>query len=130
MISLKTHIEALRESDDRRYTEVQEERSKALKIKETADLTALELARQIQTYKDEKANELRSQIERERGNYASRNDIQALREYFDIQHKAVIEFMASVNASNKAKQLTFGQIMQILSVLVALGTVIALVIIH
>jgi hypothetical protein len=34
---------------DRRLTEVALEREKALKIKETADLAALELAREIQT---------------------------------------------------------------------------------
>ena len=65
------------EERDRRYAEVATEREKALKIKETADLAALGLAREIQTYKDEKANELRSQIERERGNYATRGDLRA-----------------------------------------------------
>src|SRR5687767_6417131 len=42
------------EERDRRYAEVATEREKALKIKETADLAALGLAREIQTYKDEK----------------------------------------------------------------------------
>jgi Fe2+ transport system protein B len=63
------------EERDRRYAEVALEREKALKIKETADLAALQLAREIQTYKDEKANELRSQIERERGSYATKDDL-------------------------------------------------------
>jgi hypothetical protein len=44
---------------DRRYAEVNVEREKALKIKETADSEALKLARDIQTYKDEKSNQLR-----------------------------------------------------------------------
>lgn len=82
------HKEALRQADyrfaeerDRRYTEVALEREKALKIKETADLAALQLAREIQTYKDEKANELREQINRERGTYVTKEDLQsALRE--------------------------------------------------
>jgi hypothetical protein len=60
---------------DRRYAEVNVEREKALKIKETADLAALQLAREIQTYKDEKANELREQINSERGLYASKADV-------------------------------------------------------
>jgi Tfp pilus assembly PilM family ATPase len=64
---------------DRRYTELSIEREKALKIKETADLAALQLAREIQVYKDEKANELRSQIERERGSYLTREE-------FNIQY--------------------------------------------
>jgi hypothetical protein len=67
---------------DRRYTEVNLEREKALKIKEKADLAALTLAREIQTYKDEKANELRSQIERERGSYVTQEQLAAtVREY-------------------------------------------------
>ena len=55
---------------DRRYSEVNIEREKALKIKEEADKAALGLAREIQSYKDEKANQLREQIASERGTYA------------------------------------------------------------
>jgi hypothetical protein len=51
------------------------EKEKALKIKETADLAALQLAREIQTYKDEKANELREQISRERGMYVTQDQM-------------------------------------------------------
>jgi hypothetical protein len=87
-VSLKEHLEALRVADrrfederDRRYSEVNIEREKALKIKETADLAALQLAREIQTYKDEKANELREQISSERGLYATNKDIDPLKGY-------------------------------------------------
>lgn len=80
--TLRVHVEALRRSDerlenerDRRYSEVNIEREKALKIKEEADKVALDLARQIQTYKDEQANELREQINGERGLYASKEDL-------------------------------------------------------
>jgi sugar-specific transcriptional regulator TrmB len=76
-------MEALRKGDakfleerDRRYAEVKIEQEKAIKIKETADLAALQLARQIQEYKDEKANELRSQIEREQGERATKKELQ------------------------------------------------------
>lgn len=79
---------------DRRYAEVTQEREKALKIKEVADLTALQLAREIQTYKDEKANELRTQIERERGNYATRADLLALADKIDATIKPLSEFIA------------------------------------
>jgi hypothetical protein len=63
------------EERDRRYTEVKAAEEKALIIKETADARALELARQIQDYKDEKANELRTQIERERGSYVTQEQL-------------------------------------------------------
>jgi hypothetical protein len=91
-IPLKEHLEALRAADmrfeeerDRRYTEVNIEREKALKIKETADLAALQLAREIQTYKDEKANELREQISSERGLYATNKDIEPIKSYVSSQ---------------------------------------------
>lgn len=60
---------------DRRYTEVNIEREKALKIKEEADREALRLAREIQTYKDEKAGTLQSQFESERQGYATTADL-------------------------------------------------------
>ena len=49
--TLKDHFDALRAADQR-----------AIQIKEKPDGERLELACQIQTYKDEKANELREQI--------------------------------------------------------------------
>lgn len=86
-IPILEHLTALREADrrfyderDRRYAEVALERDRAMRIKETADLAALQLAREIQTYKDEKANELRSQIERERGTYVTRGELQSVTE--------------------------------------------------
>jgi vacuolar-type H+-ATPase subunit H len=81
-VTLREYFEALRKAEekfqterDKRYTEVNTEKEKALKIKETADLMALQLAREIQTYKDEKANELREQINNERGVYATKDDL-------------------------------------------------------
>lgn len=91
-VTLKAHLAALREADMRfdeernlRYKEVGEEREKALKIKETADLAALQLAREIQTYKDEKANELREQINSERGLYATNRDMEPIKAYISAQ---------------------------------------------
>ncbi len=84
-VSLREHIEALRAADDRRYAEVNIEREKALKIKETADLAALQLAREIQSYKDEKANQLREQINSERGLYATNKDLDPVKAYISGQ---------------------------------------------
>jgi hypothetical protein len=101
-VSLREHLAALREADkrfyderDRRYAEVSIEKEKALKIKEIADLTALQLAREIQTYKDGQHNNLRDQINSERGLYPTKGDLQALSEKFEAAQKPVIEFMAS-----------------------------------
>jgi hypothetical protein len=113
-VALKDHLAAIRSGDqalqaerdlryqevgaerDQRYAEVKAAEEKALKVKETADLKALDLASQIQTYKDEKANELRSQIESERGNYATREDLMS----------AIRELSATINpiASYVAQQ--------------------------
>ena len=82
--TLQEHQRALDEANekfmaerDRRYSEVNIEREKALKIKEEADKAALGLAREIQSYKDEKANQLREQITGERGSFASKDDLAA-----------------------------------------------------
>jgi len=63
---LKEYIDALRVADQR-----------AIQIKEQADEKALDLARQIQTYKDEKANELREQINHERLDYLTKTEYNA-----------------------------------------------------
>lgn len=84
-VPLREYFEALRSADDRRYAEVAAEREKALKIKETADEKALDLARIIQTYKDEKANELREQINSERGSYVTNKDFEVVKSYMASQ---------------------------------------------
>lgn len=89
------HENELRLYDDRRYGEVALEREKALKIKETADLAALQLAREIQTYKDEKANELREQINKERGLYATKSELFSLGEKFEAAIKPIANFTAT-----------------------------------
>lgn len=100
--TLAVHHAALRECDimfqherDRRYHEVSVEKEKALRIKETADLAALKLAREIQTYKDAKANELREQLGKERLEYASKGDLKAATEKIEETLKPIIEFVAS-----------------------------------
>ncbi len=89
-IPLKEHFEKLIEANDRRYTEVNIEKEKALKIKEEADKVALSLAREIQTYKDEAHNGLLKQWQSERGTYVTTDkfegSIRPLVEYVSSQH--------------------------------------------
>jgi len=75
---MRKETEKLYEERDRRYTEVNVEKEKALKIKETADLTALELARESQVYKDERNDSMREQNLKETGIYATRDDLAAV----------------------------------------------------
>ncbi len=82
------HNEALRLAEerfqaerDRRYSEVKSAEAMALRIKEEADKTALGLQRDNQQYRDEKGNELRAQIERERGTYITRAEFKPVADY-------------------------------------------------
>jgi hypothetical protein len=94
------HNEAMRQLEekflterDRRYAEVNIEKEKALKIKEEADKAALGLAREIQTYKDEKANELREQIGSERGLYATKDDVAAVAREIRAELKPALDYI-------------------------------------
>jgi hypothetical protein len=96
------HNEALRLADkefllerDRRYLEVALEREKAVRIKDDADKRALGLSRDAQTYKDTKANELREQINSERGAYALKTDITAISEKMDSALRPIMEYIAA-----------------------------------
>jgi hypothetical protein len=110
---------------DRRYAEVALEREKALKIKETGDNAALKLAREIQTYKDEKANELRSQIERERVTYATKEDLKALTDKFEIALKPLNEYVSSQQGRQEGIRLSTGAIVTTVSLIITiLGAII------
>jgi hypothetical protein len=130
--TLMVHHAALREADlrfdaerDRRMTEVNVEREKALKIKETADLAALQLAREIQTYKDEKANELREQISRERGTYITHAEIKPFLDWITNQQGR----QASANDGHTNRRLDVAQVLTIITVvLLAVGLVASIVI--
>jgi hypothetical protein len=132
-VTLREHLAALREADeryyherDRRYSEVNIEREKALKIKETADLAALQLARDIQIYKDEKANELREQINRERGLYATKEDLQSATRELRAELTPVISYVAGAQGQARGISLTAGSLIAIVTVVAAVaGVVIA-----
>lgn len=134
-VSLKTYLLAIRQGDqalqeerDRRYAEVNVEKEKALKIKETADLAALQLAREIQTYKDEKANELREQISRERGLYATRDDLASTQREFQLALKPINDFVSGANKVDTARRLDLSTLLTILGlIVVAIGVVFAIV---
>jgi hypothetical protein len=93
---------------DRRYTEVAAEREKALKIKELADDRALDLARQIQTYKDEKANELREQISSERGMYVTKDELRAAVDKIEATVKPVLDYVSRQQGSSNGVKIAWG----------------------
>ena len=94
---------------DRRYAEVSVEREKALKIKELADLRALDLKSEIDQYKDEKANNFREQIGSERGLYATKDDLKGLSDKMDVAIKPLGDFVArSRGGTDKWGQIVIG----------------------
>jgi len=126
-----THTEAMRAADkdfgeerDRRYKEVNIEKEKALKIKETADLAALGLAREIQDYKDQKMNGSRSAMESERGNFATRDSVGALSEKFDTAHAPVLAYIASTQGRSAGGNATVAWILAGIGGLVAVASLI------
>lgn len=111
------------EERDRRYVEIDHERQKAMNIKAIADQLALDLVRQAQDYKDEKANQLRDQIASERGLYATKADIKALSEKFDVMNKPVVEFMASQTGRTTGISGSWAMITGIVTLLVGLSMI-------
>jgi hypothetical protein len=100
------HNEAIRvagqrfeDERDRRYTEVNIEKEKALKIKETADLAALQLARESQAYKEQQNDALRDKSLRDSGIYATNDGvthaINELRTSFTDALKPLVDFVSS-----------------------------------
>lgn len=101
-VPLSTHLEALRAADQR-----------ALQIKEVGDAKALDLQKETQTYKDEKANQLREQINSERGVYATKTEM-----------KPVLDFIASQRGQTNGSDKTLNYLMM---ALIAVNIIIGLV---
>jgi hypothetical protein len=143
-VPLRQHLEALRAADaataaerDRRYAEVAVEREKALRIKETADLAALELARQIQTYKDQQHNGLLQQIDRERARYPTKDDLSAAVDKMQAQIVPLAEYVAAQQGrsggesdTRTERRLDVGQALQIITIIVAVAAVLIATIRH
>jgi hypothetical protein len=107
------------EERDRRYAEVKAEQEKALKIKEEADKVALDLARQIQTYKDNKANELREQISSERGLYASKEDLGAAFRELQTAMKPALDYVTAQRGSKAGIKDAWGYLVALAGLIIA-----------
>lgn len=106
VVPLLYHLEALERERELRYQQRYEAQQKAvtdafaaskeaLAIKDAADRRALELAREIQTYKDEKANNLREQISSERGVLATKEDLKSAVEKIDATYGPALSYISS-----------------------------------
>lgn len=111
--TLAVHLDALRLADerfnderDRRYTEVNIEKENALKIKETADLAALSLARESQTYKEQQNDALRDKNLSESGVYATNASMSAMGDDIRKSTSLAIEGLAAQTAKTLGDFMT------------------------
>ena len=121
-----THVALLREADmrfenerDRRYTEVNIEKEKALKIKETADLAALQLARESQSLKELQNDALRDKTLSESGIYATNASVTNLFDQMSIKIQAVLDQVSTIKGNSKGSEMTWGKIAGTATVLIA-----------
>jgi hypothetical protein len=98
--TLKEHLDKIEilkdqvaEERDRRYKEVEVEKAKAMKIKETADFEALSLARESQTYKEQQNDALRDKNLAQSGIYATTADVAHAFDELKVQLKPVFDFV-------------------------------------
>ena len=110
---------------DRRYAEVNVEKEKALKIKETADLAALSLARESQLYKDQQTDVMREKNLAASGIYATNADLQSMVDKIEKSLKPVFEFVSSQQGMSQNSQMTWGKIFGTVG---ALGVIIGIIV--
>ena len=120
------HLTEVTQLNDRRYGEVNVEKEKALKIKETADLTALELARESQVYKDERNDAMREQSLKDNGIYATRDDLADVVTRFDKTIKPVLDYVSSQQGVTQGSSITVGRVFAIIA---AVGTIIGIIVV-
>lgn len=121
------HNEAMRDaaqrfSDerDRRYAEVNVEREKALKIKETADLAALSLARESQVYKDQQADIMREKNIAASGIYATNADLANVVDKIEKKLTPIVDFINTQQGQAKGSDFTWGKIFATIAAVAAI----------
>ena len=119
------HLAEVIALNDRRYTNENELRAMALKIKETADANALELASEAQTYKESRNDAMREQSLKETGVYATRDDLaSAIRDIRKVL-QPVVDYVSSAQGAVANNQITRGVVFASIS---AAGVIIGLLI--
>ncbi len=111
----------------RRYSEVNIEREKALKIKEEADKAALGLAREIQSYKDEKANQLREQISGERGSFATKDDLSASFREISVSIAPLTAFVSAQRGEHVGAAASTSRMLSVIGALAAISTIVSVI---
>ena len=134
--SMRDMQQRVNEERDRRYKEVNVEKEKALKIKETADLAALSLARESQVYKDQQADVMREKNLAASGIYATNSDLQNVMQQMTAQQQSfadkmekalnpLIEFVNGQQGAAKGNEITWGKIFASLG---AFGVIVGIIV--
>jgi hypothetical protein len=131
------HNEAMRLADreliaerDRRYAEVNVEKEKALKIKETADLAALELARESQTYKEQQNDVIRDKSLADSGVYATNASVAAAIGSLRTDFQPLFDFVAGQKGATGKGERISGRIWAFAGILATLGGALVVLIIN
>jgi len=131
------HAEAMRQADsrfdderDRRYSEGAELRAVALKIKETADLAALTLARESQTLKEAQNDALRDKTLSESGVYATNSSVAAAIASLRLDLQPIFDFVSGSKATTVGSDRISGRVFALGAIVATLfgGMITALVI--
>ena len=125
-MELKEANEKFLKEQDRRYSEVNVEKEKALKIKETADLAALELARESQKYKEERNDAQREQTITDRGAYVTHDDLAEVVKDIGKQILPIINFVKNHEGAEKGSGFTQKQIVTALGVIATVLTILVI----
>jgi hypothetical protein len=127
--TFQIHIAALQAAEekfaaerDRRYSETKVAEEKALQIQKEADRAALALAREIQSYKDEKANQLREQISSERGTFATQQDLSAAVRELNALITPILDYMRRQQGEAVGASQSIGRLISVVAVLAGLST--------
>ena len=125
------YADALRDADlrfaderDRRYTEIAVEKEKALKIKETADLAALSLARDSQTYKEQQNDALRDKNLSESGVYATNASVASA--FADLREslQPLVDFVSAAKGATKSSETSWQKVFGVVGAVAAAAYVV------
>lgn len=115
------HITETVALNDRRYTEGNELRAMALKIKETADRDALELDRASQAYKAERYDVRSEQSLKETGVYATRDDLASAIQDIRKVIQPLVDYVSGQQGVSKGSRDMWGWISAGVILLIAIA---------
>jgi hypothetical protein len=105
------------EERDRRASEGDALRERALTILQTSQETALGLQRDAQEYRDEQANKLREQINSERNLYGTKADMAALEEKLEALVKPLADALQQGVGASLTKSQLIGYLLAAVAVM-------------